>query len=197
MSIKQKILLIDNFDSFTYNLLHIIEQFVDVDVIRVNNLQNNLLIVENYSKIIISPGPGTTKGYPILTKLILKYYKTIPILGICLGHQLIADAFGCELFNMQTVNHGVQRNTKIISDTFIYKGINNQFLSGRYHSWAVSQKDFCNDFTITSIDDNGVIMSIQHKKYLLTGIQYHPESILTKNGNLILKNWLTRKIRNL
>ena len=194
MSINQKILLIDNFDSFTYNLLHIIEQFTYVDVIRVNELQNNLLIVENYSKLIISPGPGTTKDYPILTDIILKYYKKIPILGICLGHQLIADAFGCELFNLDIVNHGVSRNTKIISDTYLYNGINRKFLSGRYHSWAVSNNNFCNDFIVTAIDDDNVIMSLQHKKYLLTGIQYHPESIMTENGKLILKNWIYKKV---
>ncbi len=193
MSIKQKILLIDNFDSFTFNLLHIVEQFVNVDVIRVNNLQNNNYnIFKKYSKIIISPGPGTVNDYPILTDLILKYYKDIPILGICLGHQLIADAFGCNLFNMDEVSHGLQLNTKIVYDTFLYNGIKNNFLSGRYHSWAVSDKNFCKDFIITAVDYNkqDIIMSIQHKKYLLTGIQYHPESIMTEYGKLIISNWL-------
>lgn len=190
MLTSQKILLIDNFDSFTYNLLHIVEQFANVDVIRVDKIKIKSFENNNYSKIIISPGPGVPNDYIILKDLILTLYKKIPILGICLGHQIIAETFGCKLFNLNEVSHGLQKKTIITNKSIIYSGIKNEFLSGRYHSWAVSNKNFCKDFIITAIDEDNVIMSIEHKIYNLTGIQYHPESIMTEFGKKIIKNWV-------
>ena len=184
-----KILLVDNYDSFTYNLAHIIEQYCDLDVIRNDKISIN--DIDKYDKIIISPGPGLPSDSPILNQIITKFYKSKSILGICLGHQAIAESFGSKLINLDEVYHGVAIETKITdSNSIIYNNIPNNFKSGRYHSWVVLDETLSNELKITATDKNDNIMSLQHKEYDVCGIQYHPESILTPEGEAILRNWI-------
>ena len=184
------ILMIDNFDSFTYNLVHYIEKLnARVDVIR-----NDVVDPENihtYDKIIISPGPGLPSETKILKKIILKFYKTKPILGVCLGLQAIVESFGGKIMNLQEVVHGFQKKT-IITDTkeILFKGVPAEFLSGRYHSWVADPTTIPVNFLITATDQDQHIMAISHKKYPLKGIQFHPESIMTPQGEKIIQNWL-------
>ena len=183
-----KILLIDNYDSFTYNIEHYLSDYSDVDVIRID--QVDISSISNYDKVVLSPGPGLPKDRVELFKIIDTCAKQeISLLGICLGHQAIAEYFGASLINLIEVNHGIEKNTIIKEDDYIYSGITNHFISGRYHSWAVNLETITNDLIVTSIDDENVIMSIKHKDLDIKGIQYHPESILTKQGYKILENW--------
>ncbi len=184
-----KVLLIDNFDSFTYNLAHIIEQYCDLHVVRSDKVCID--DIDKYNKIIISPGPGLPSDSPILNTIITKFYKHKSILGICLGHQAIAESFGSKLINLKEVFHGVSIETKITKNkSVIYNNIPNNFKSGRYHSWAISNETLSSELEITAIDKFNNIMSFQHKKYDVCGIQYHPESILTPEGKNILRNWI-------
>jgi len=183
-----KILLIDNYDSFTYNIEHYLRNYSDVDVVRVDKINISKLIT--YDKIVLSPGPGLPKDRGELHEIIDNcVIKEIPLLGICLGHQAIAEYFGAKLFNMQEVNHGIEKNTKIINDDSIYNNIPNHFMSGRYHSWAVDSKSITKEIIVTSIDNDNVIMSLRHNSLDIKGIQFHPESVLTKYGFKILENW--------
>jgi len=184
-----KILLIDNYDSFTYNIEHYLRNYSDVDVVRHDEV--DLSEIANYDKIVLSPGPGLPKDRGGLRQIIDKcVIGEIPLLGICLGHQAIAEYFGAKLFNMQEVNHGVEKNTKIINDDNIFKNIPKHFMSGRYHSWAVDSKSITKEIIVTSIDDSNIIMSLKHNSLNIKGIQFHPESVLTKFGNKILENWV-------
>jgi len=183
------LLIIDVFDSFTYNLMHICEKYVkNVEVIRVNKI--NIRLLEKFEKIIISPGPGLPSDYPILFEVLEHYFNRKDILGICLGCQTIASFLGLELMNLQTVMHGKKTIiTQLNNDDFLYKNIPEKFNVGRYHSWVV-KKSNTKELIITSVDKDGRIMSFKHEIYKLRGIQYHPESILTDFGELIVKNWI-------
>ena len=186
-----KILVFDNYDSFTYNLVHLVEKITDVkpDVFRNDKIA--LEDVAQYDKIILSPGPGVPEEAGLLLPLIKMYAASKPILGVCLGHQAMAEAFGGSLINLTTVYHGVATKmiqTKIKSS--IFKGLENEFLAGRYHSWIVNEKTLPNDFEITAKDENGFIMAMQHKKYDLQSVQFHPESVLTPDGELMMRNWI-------
>lgn len=183
------IAIVDNFDSFTFNLYHYIQPFVDtITVIRNNELQLGDLAL--YNGILLSPGPGLPNDYPILKEIILTYGKIKPILGVCLGHQAIAEAFGGKLLNLKEVWHGVERNTKVVSADSIFKDLPKEFLTGRYHSWAVSDEKFPDCLTVTSRDTDRTIMAIKHNEFSIKGIQFHPESILTTHGKKILENWI-------
>lgn len=186
------IFIIDNFDSFTYNILHILEKYSENIVVkRVNEVKKSE--IKDYEKILISPGPGLPCDYKILKDIILENTDK-SILGICLGHQAIAEAFSCSLYNTEIVNHGVQKNTIILeNDNKLFAGIPPKFLSGRYHSWAVKKENFSTQLRISAIDDEGVIMGISHKVFDIQGIQFHPESVLTPEGEKILKNWIGQK----
>ena len=185
-----QVLLIDNYDSFTYNIEHYLRNYCDVKVIRIDDLE--LQSIADYDKIVLSPGPGLPKDRQQLFNIIEKSIEfTKPILGICLGHQAIAEYFGAELYNLEEVNHGLEKETLIIKSGFIYKDIPVKFNSGRYHSWAVKTESIPKQLEITSIDNNNVIMSISHTSLNIIGLQYHPESILTKYGKKILRNWIT------
>ena len=185
------IVIVDNFDSFTFNLYHYIQPLAKkIEVIRNNKVSLNSL--KKNDAVIISPGPGLPKDIPILKELILNFGAHKPILGICLGHQAIAEVFGAKLFNMPEVWHGVERETRIVSDDYIFKDIPKIFKSGRYHSWAVSDENFPDCLSVTAIDENETIMALAHKKFNIKGIQFHPESILTPAGKQILKNWVER-----
>ena len=184
-----KLLIIDNYDSFTFNLKHMCESYVNsISVVR--NDQINLNDIFKYDKIIISPGPGLPKDAGSSLEIIKKFAGKKPILGVCLGAQAIAVAFDLQLFNLKNVMHGKQSQIKILypNDT-IYKGLPKEIEVGRYHSWAIRIND-ANKFIVTAEDEQNIVMSFTHKLYPLTGVQYHPESVLTKYGKQILKNWL-------
>ena len=185
----KKVLVIDNYDSFTFNLVHYLKDLnCEVDVKR--NDKFTLNEVEKYDKILLSPGPGIPDEAGNLKSVIKKFASTKSILGICLGQQAIAEVFGGSIVNLDKVYHGVSSNIKRIkNDEMLYTGIPEQFEVGRYHSWVVS-KNLPKDLEATSVDENGEIMSLKHKKYNVRAVQYHPESILTPLGKEILKNWV-------
>ena len=185
-----KILVFDNYDSFTYNLVQMIEQIIGekVDVFR--NDEIALEDIEKYDKIILSPGPGIPEEAGILLDLIKKYAPTKSIFGVCLGQQAIAEAFGGSLINLSEIYHGVATEANQIKEHHIFKNLPETLEVGRYHSWAVNPENFPEELEITSIDKNGMIMSLKHKTYDVHAVQYHPESILTPNGKQILENFL-------
>ena len=191
-----KILVFDNYDSFTYNLVHLVEKILrqKVDVFR--NDQIPLEKVEGYDKIVLSPGPGIPEEAGLLLPLIKEYASSKSILGVCLGHQAIGEAFGGKLVNLSTVYHGVATPIKVKSDkskvkTDLFEGLPNEFEAGRYHSWIVSDENFPGDLEVTARDENNYIMALQHKSFDVKGVQFHPESVLTPVGEQILKNWLS------
>ncbi|HBR10709.1 MAG TPA: aminodeoxychorismate/anthranilate synthase component II [Chryseobacterium sp.] len=186
-----KILVFDNYDSFTYNLVQMIEQIAGekVDVLR--NDQVPLQDIEKYDKIILSPGPGIPEEAGILLEVIKKYAPTKSIFGVCLGQQAIAEAFGGSLINLTEIYHGVATESKQVKEHSIFKNLPETLEVGRYHSWAVDPDNFPEELEITSVDKNGMIMSLKHKTYDVHAVQYHPESILTPDGKKILANWLS------
>ena len=186
-----KILVFDNYDSFTYNLVHLVEKITGEKVDVYRNDQIALADVDAYDKIILSPGPGIPDEAGLLLPLIKQYAATKSILGVCLGHQAIAEAFGGSLTNLSTVFHGVATPIKIGNiKSEILQGLPETIEVGRYHSWIVNQKDFPAELEITATDENGYIMALQHKTLDVQGVQFHPESVLTPDGEKILRNWL-------
>ena len=186
-----KILVFDNYDSFTYNLVHLVEKIMHqkVDVFR--NDQIALEDVKKYDKIILSPGPGVPSEAGLLLPLIKEYAPTKSILGVCLGHQAIGEAFGGKLTNLKSVYHGVATPIKIINQkSQILHGLGDEVEVGRYHSWIIANEGFPAELEITATDENGYVMALQHKKYDVQGVQFHPESVLTPNGEQMLRNWL-------
>lgn len=187
-----KILVFDNYDSFTYNLVHLVEKIrhAKVDVYR--NDQLPLEAVSQYDKIILSPGPGIPEEAGLLLPLINAYASSKSILGVCLGHQAIGEAFGGKLVNLATVYHGVATPVRVEKNIAspLFKGLPEQLEVGRYHSWIVSEEDFPDSLVVTARDDNGYIMGLQHNQYDVQGVQFHPESVLTPSGETILRNWL-------
>jgi anthranilate synthase component II len=187
----EKILVIDNYDSFTYNLVHYIEKLTDFPVEVFRNDQIGLDAVSGYSKILLSPGPGIPNEAGICLDLIRRYGPTKSILGVCLGHQAIGEAFGGSLINLDQVYHGVATPVNIIApEDNLFQGIPGRIDVGRYHSWVVSRENLPGCFKINSLDDQGMIMGISHKEYRVKGIQFHPESVLTQYGLQIMENWL-------
>jgi len=185
-----KVLVIDNYDSFTYNLVHYLED-LNCEVTVFRNDEFTLNEVENFQKILLSPGPGIPDEAGLLKPLIEKYASKKSILGICLGQQAIAEVFGGSLKNLEKVFHGVATNTKIIVENeSLFDGLNSEIEVGRYHSWVVNLTTFPDILEITSLDESGEIMSLRHKIYDVKGVQFHPESILTPEGKAILKNWI-------
>ncbi len=187
-----KILVFDNYDSFTYNLVHLVKKVApdtEVDVFR--NDEIALDEVAKYDKIILSPGPGVPSEAGLLLPLIKQYAASKPILGVCLGHQAIGEAFGGRLVNLSTVYHGVALNCQLqTASSKLFTGMPDEFPVGRYHSWIVDEKNFPDELEITAIDDNGYIMALQHKTFDIQGVQFHPESVLTPDGEVIMRNWL-------
>lgn len=186
-----KILVFDNYDSFTYNLVHLVEKILHqrVDVYR--NDQIALEKVKEYDKIILSPGPGIPSEAGLLLPLIKEYAATKSMLGVCLGHQAIGEAFGGKLENLSTVYHGVATPVKLTATkSTLFKGLPDEFEVGRYHSWIVAEEGLPKELEVTARDENNFIMAMQHKKYDVKGVQFHPESVLTPEGEKILRNWL-------
>ena len=187
-----KILLLDNYDSFTYNLLHVVKELGATDVEVVRNDQIDLEEVEKYDKIILSPGPGIPEEAGLLLPIIKKYAPTKSILGVCLGHQAIGEAFGGLLENLTEVCHGVQTPVSIIKQDLLFEGLGREIPVGRYHSWVVSRESFPECLEITAESEEGQIMALRHKTYDVHGIQFHPESVLTPQGKEIIKNFLKK-----
>lgn len=185
-----KILIFDNYDSFTYNLVHLVKElgFTDVDVYRNDKIA--LEDIAQYDKIILSPGPGIPSEAGLLLPLIKEYAGKKPILGVCLGHQAIGEAFGAELTNLEDVYHGVATQIKITKPDYIFDSLGSELEVGRYHSWIVSNKDLPECIEVTAVDNNGQIMALRHKKYDIHGVQFHPESVLTPTGEIIVRNFL-------
>ena len=184
-----KIVIIDNYDSFTYNLSHLVKELgTEVTVLR--NDQFELSDLEPYSKIILSPGPGVPSEAGLLLDVIRTYAGRKPILGVCLGHQAIGEAFGAQLENLSDVFHGVATPCHIIADDQLFGGIKSDITVGRYHSWVVSQKDFPDCLEVTAVSDEGQIMALRHRKFNIHGIQFHPESVLTPDGKQMILNFL-------
>lgn len=185
-----KILVFDNYDSFTYNLVQMIEQITghEVDVFR--NDEIPLEDIAQYDKIILSPGPGIPYEAGILLEVIKTYAPTKSIFGVCLGQQAIAEAFGGSLINLSEIYHGVATESKQIKEHSLFKNLPESLEVGRYHSWAVNTNDFPEELEITSVDEKGMIMSLKHKTYDVHAVQYHPESILTPQGKQIVENFL-------
>lgn len=193
-----KILVFDNYDSFTYNLVHLVEKIIHgkVDVFR--NDQLPLEKVKAYDKIILSPGPGIPEEAGLLLPLIKEYAATKSILGVCLGHQAIGEAFGGKLENLSTVYHGVATEIGVGSQKSgarspLFEGLPERIEVGRYHSWIVSDENFPAELEVTARDDNNYIMALQHTTFDVQGVQFHPESVLTPMGETILRNWLIPK----
>lgn len=186
---KIKIVVIDNYDSFTYNLVHYLED-LNATVTVFRNDEFELEELEQFDKILLSPGPGIPDEAGLLKEVIKKYAPTKSILGVCLGQQAIGEVFGGNLINLEKVYHGIATNvTNIVEDT-LFTDIPKNIEVGRYHSWVVSPENFPDSLEITSVDSNGQIMSLRHKTYDVKGVQYHPESVLTPHGKKILENWL-------
>jgi anthranilate synthase component II len=186
-----KILVFDNYDSFTYNLVHLVEKITHTKAEVYRNDEIALEKVKAYDKIILSPGPGIPEEAGLLLPLIKEYAATKSILGVCLGHQAIGEAFGGTLVNLSTVYHGVATPIKIINvQSPILKGLGEEIEVGRYHSWVVSKENFPADLEITAEDESGMIMGLQHKTFDVQGVQFHPESVLTPRGEEIMRNWL-------
>lgn len=185
-----KILVLDNYDSFTYNLVYIIRQLGygdQMDIFR--NDKISLDEVDQYDKILLSPGPGVPSEAGIMPELLKRYSPTKSILGVCLGHQAIGEAFGGDLINLSEVLHGVASTVSVESD-LLFKAVPDTFKIGRYHSWVINESTFSPDLEIIARTPDNQIMAVRHKQYDVRGVQFHPESILTENGVQIMKNWL-------
>jgi anthranilate synthase component 2 len=186
-----KILVFDNYDSFTYNLVHLVQKIVNDKVEVFRNDQIPMEKVKEYDKIILSPGPGIPKEAGLLLPLIKEYASSKSILGVCLGHQAIGEAFGGNLVNLSTVFHGVATSCELDTEKApLFRNLPGQIPVGRYHSWIVSEEGFPRELEITARDENGYIMGLQHKNLDVQGVQFHPESVLTPDGETILRNWL-------
>ncbi len=186
----KNIVVIDNYDSFTYNLVHYLEDLnTKVSVFR--NDEFELDELQKFDKILLSPGPGIPDEAGLLKAVIQKYAKSKSILGVCLGQQAIGEVFGGNLINLEKVYHGVATKINIlVTDETLFDGLPNQIEVGRYHSWVVNTEGFPDNLEITSVDENGQIMSLRHKIYDVKGVQFHPESVLTEHGKQLLENWV-------
>jgi anthranilate synthase component II len=191
-----KILVFDNYDSFTYNLVHLVEKIIQGKVEVHRNDQISLERVKDFDKIILSPGPGIPTEAGLLLPLIRQYASSKSILGVCLGHQAIGEAFGGTLVNLKEVYHGVALPVQVLkpggSASRLFDGMPDRFDVGRYHSWVVAPEGFPAELEITAQDDNGLIMGLQHRNLDIQGVQFHPESVLTPLGEQIVRNWMKK-----
>lgn len=186
-----KILVLDNYDSFTYNLVQYIQEIIGEKVEVFRNDAIPLEKVKAYDKIILSPGPGLPKDAGIMPNLIKKYAPTKEILGVCLGHQAIGEAFGGTLHNIEKVYHGVATPIEIVDGhSLLFRGLPNSIEVGRYHSWIVERPNLPKAFQITAVDEFGAVMAMRHRQFKVFGVQFHPESVLTPMGKAILRNFL-------
>ncbi len=186
----KKILVIDNYDSFVYNLVHYLES-LNCEVIVKRNDQLSLDEVEAFDKILLSPGPGIPDEAGLLKPIIERYGATKSIFGVCLGQQAIGEVYGGTLRNLEEVYHGVATGIETtVNDALLFKGLKRTFEVGRYHSWVVAKDTFPNSLEVTAVDENGQIMALRHKEFDVRGVQFHPESVLTPDGMKMLENWV-------
>lgn len=185
---RRKVLVIDNYDSFTYNLVHYLED-LNCKVVVKRNDQLNIEDVDAFDKIVLSPGPGIPDEAGLLKEIIARYAPTKSIFGVCLGQQAIGEVFGGSLINLDDVYHGISTKINIVKDDILFEGMSKEIEVGRYHSWVV-HPELPEVLEATSFDENGQVMSLRHKEYDLCAVQFHPESVLTPNGKKILENWL-------
>lgn len=184
-----KIVIIDNYDSFAYNLSHLLKELgAEVDVVR--NDKFELKDLEQYDKIVLSPGPGIPSEAGLLLDVIRTYAGRKPILGVCLGHQAIGEVFGASLENLKEVYHGVQTEGTQLGNDYIFEGLPERVMMGRYHSWVVAKDSVPECLEVTAMSDDGEIMAMRHRQYDIHGIQFHPESVLTPEGKTIVGNFL-------
>ena len=184
-----KIVIIDNYDSFTYNLSHLLKELgAEVDVVR--NDKFELKDLEQYDKIVLSPGPGIPSEAGLLLDVIRTYAGRKPILGVCLGHQAIGEVFGASLENLKEVYHGVQTEGTQLGNDYIFEGLPERVMMGRYHSWVVAKDSVPECLEVTAMSDDGEIMAMRHRQYDIHGIQFHPESVLTPEGKTIVGHFL-------
>ena len=184
-----KLVIIDNYDSFTYNLSHLLKDLgAEVDVVR--NDKFELKDLEQYDKIVLSPGPGIPSEAGLLLDVIRTYAGRKPILGVCLGHQAIGEVFGASLENLKEVYHGVQTEGTQLGNDYIFEGLPERVMMGRYHSWVVAKDSVPECLEVTAMSDDGEIMAMRHRQYDIHGIQFHPESVLTPEGKTIVGNFL-------
>jgi anthranilate synthase component 2 len=189
---KNRLLIVDNYDSFTYNLVQMVEQCNVNDYLIVKNDGITVSEAQNFDLFLFSPGPGIPSEAGIMCDLIKYYASSKKMLGICLGHQAIAECFGAKLIQMNNVNHGMASETILLDENkdYIFDNISSYFISGRYHSWMVSRQNFPDNLLITAVDNQQNIMAFKHKKFDIHGLQFHPESYITESGIRIIKNWL-------
>jgi anthranilate synthase component II len=186
-----KILVLDNYDSFTFNLVHMLQKITECKVDVFRNDKISLAEIENYDKIVLSPGPGIPDEAGILKDLIQQYGPTKSILGVCLGLQAIGEVYGGSLINLHTVFHGIATEVCLTSEKdSLFDGLPATFFAGRYHSWIIKNENLPACLRITVVDKSGAIMGISHKTFDVKGVQFHPESILTPVGEKIIRNWL-------
>lgn len=187
-----KVVLLDNYDSFTFNLVHTIKEvLVPGDCLEVvQNDRIDLDLVDDYDRIVLSPGPGLPEEAGLLMSMIGRWAVRKPILGVCLGHQALGSFYGAGLRNPSRVFHGVKSRVKLLKKNYLFTGLDDEIEAGRYHSWFVDQADFPQSLEITAISEDGLIMGLGHKTHDVHGVQFHPESILTPTGKIILSNFL-------
>jgi anthranilate synthase component II len=186
----KKVLVIDNYDSFTYNLVYLLRQLgnIKVDVVRNDLVKTEEL--KEYDKILFSPGPGIPQEAGMMCDIIREYASAKPMLGVCLGHQAIGEVFGSKLKNLTRVFHGIATDIFLKQTDGIFKDIPKTFKAGRYHSWVIDEDHVSEQLDITATDENNLIMAVRHKKYDIQGVQFHPESILTEHSETMMSNWI-------
>ena len=185
-----KLLVLDNYDSFTYNLVHLIEKVSEIPFDVIRNDKISIDAVKAYDKILLSPGPGLPKDAGIMPELIKQYGSSKSILGVCLGLQAIGEAYGGSLKNLETVFHGIATPINIISEDTIFNSCPKTFTVGRYHSWVINNNQLPTELQITATDEQGNIMALKHRTHDVRGVQFHPESILSEYGEMMIHNWL-------
>jgi anthranilate synthase component II len=188
----QRILVFDNYDSFTYNLVHLIRELGYGQAMEIHrNDKISLQEVSAFDKILLSPGPGIPSEAGILLQVIETFAPTKSILGVCLGHQAIGEVFGATLLNMKNVLHGIATPTQVDdTDEILFQGVPGQFLSARYHSWMIDRYSMGSNLKVTATDHEGAVMALKHVEYDVRGVQFHPESVLTEHGKQMMHNWL-------
>lgn len=188
-----KIAIIDNYDSFVYNLSHLVKELgAEVSVLR--NDQFRMEELEAFDKILLSPGPGVPEEAGLLLDVIRTYAGKKPILGVCLGEQAIGEVYGAQLSNLDTVFHGIQSPVTVSVPDYLFEGLPQRFPVGRYHSWVVNRKDLPDCLEVTATSDEGYIMALRHRTFDVRGVQFHPESVLTPDGKQLISNWLRHRI---
>jgi anthranilate synthase component II len=185
-----RLLVIDNYDSFTFNLVHLIEKVSGIIPDVVKNDRIDLSKVDNYDKLLLSPGPGIPSEAGLMPPLLDLAFGKKDILGVCLGHQALAEKTGCRLRNLPHVVHGMSSEVTVLEEGILFKNCPRKFQAARYHSWVVDETSVHPDLSVTAVDSNGIIMAFSHRRHNIHGVQFHPESVLSECGDIILKNWL-------